>query len=180
MRRATRWARFRSVRRGSRRPAAVVLFSALATGLAASALAAAGQTTVAVPATAGWVPTGVTVSESEQIRMKAEGTAMTINPSALPALFRASPSEWEGRSGPAGQPFTCQTIIDASGTHTCLLDGAPYGALVGRVGETAFLIGDASTLSGPAGASGELYLGVNDNVSYHSDNMGAFSVHLGS
>ena len=167
-----------NARREGRLPVLAVLLAAAAGGLAGSALAVGDRATVVVRADAGWTASGVSVSAP--IPVKAEGMAMTLNPSLLPALFGASPSAWEARSGPAGQPFTCSAFSDASGAHPCLLDGAPYGALVGRVGARVFLIGDAPSLPVPTGESGELFLGVNENVGFEGDNAGAFSVHLGS
>ena len=56
----------------------------------------------------------------------------------------------------------------------CLLTGAPVGAVVGKIGDSApFVIGTLMQFS--PGASGELFLGVNDCCEV-DDNMGAFSV----
>jgi hypothetical protein len=60
---------------------------------------------------------------------------------------------------------------------TNLVDGFPFGAIVGRVNAAGpvFLVG--ADLSRKGGASGRLYLAVNDN-SHWQNNIGAFRVSL--
>ena len=85
--------------------------------------------------------------------------------------------------GPAGQATpdgSTTSASDASGnrrrrdTQGYPSAGAPVGALIGRIGESApFGIG-TQTQPLPMPASGRLMLGVNDND--FSDNSGAFNV----
>jgi hypothetical protein len=57
----------------------------------------------------------------------------------------------------------------------CLLDGAPYGALIGKIGNgTPFLIGSTRWMTAAEG--GTLYLAVNDNYIYYEDNSGTYTV----
>jgi hypothetical protein len=58
------------------------------------------------------------------------------------------------------------------------MDGAPYGALVGKIGEDGepFLIGSNYTFT--ATTSGDLYLAVNDLLPYYDDNSGNYMVFI--
>jgi hypothetical protein len=142
--------------------------AALAVGLPAGS--ARGTQTVFVPAAAGWTDTGIDVAAGASVA--ADGYATTIAPTN-PIL--PSPSVWSGRSGPDGQPFACSSFADATGPHPCLVEGAPYGALVGMVGGNTFVIGSGGTIA----PSGELMLAVNDNEGYFFDNDGGYAVHVG-
>ncbi len=60
------------------------------------------------------------------------------------------------------------------------MENAPFGALVGKIGDngTPFLIG--SQFSFTPEASGDLYLAVNDYLVYYSDNYGNYMVFIGN
>ncbi len=110
-----------------------------------------------------WIDTGIEVSEGVVIDIKANGKAITgpINEYGQGVI-----------SGPEGQETICYT-----GEYMCSLDGAPFGALVGRVGEsgTPFFIG-AGPINSPE--SGILFLVVNDYSGTYYDNQAGFTVKL--
>jgi hypothetical protein len=148
----------------------IVVVCVAAAGVFAATSAATDRRTIFVHADAGWTNTGIVVTAGTSVT--ADGQAITISP-VNPIVGR--PSQWEGHSGPDGQPFTCSSFTDANGAHPCLLDGAPYGALVGMVGDQVFVIGSQGTVA----AAGVLYLGVNDNQGFFFDNRGGYAVHVG-
>lgn len=117
-------------------------------------------THVRLPADAGWLDSGVAVAADVPISIAAHGEAQLL----LPRNDRLL------RSGPAGTSPDCW--------GACALDGAPYGALIGRIGlyGQPFVIGSSFELISNIG--GELYLAVNDNDIYYSDNSGNYIVLL--
>ncbi len=119
---------------------------------------------VRVPGSAGWVATGLSMTPNQPLTFSTKGIAIT-------GPLRDFPG---ARSGPDGQPTVCSTIEGSP----CALDGAPYGALIGRIGPggTPFVMGALITLNAPA--TGELFLAVNDNVDFYADNAGSFIVRL--
>lgn len=109
---------------------------------------------VQVPANGCWIPSEVNVLAGQKITFYATGTVNT----------------WGGRdgssSGPGGQKSVC-------GATQCPVQGAGYGALVGRLeDQPAFLIG--TNLIYTATADGKLYFSVNDWEC--EDNTGTFSL----
>jgi hypothetical protein len=57
----------------------------------------------------------------------------------------------------------------------CLLNGAPYGALIGKIGNgTPFIIG--SGMGKKVSEDGTLQLAINDQMIYYEDNSGSYSV----
>lgn len=148
--------------------------AAVALALSASAVAVA-DATVRVDASAGWTDSGVAVEQGEAVSLSTVGRAFTTRPWRIGDTY-FPPNRGSGRageSGPAGQPYTCTSW--AAGT--CLVENAPYGALVGRIGTTTFSIGDATSLVAPA--SGELELAVNDAAEWLFDNSGGFTAAVG-
>jgi hypothetical protein len=122
---------------------------------------------VRVPAHVVWVNTGVYVEKDETISLVTRGKAITAPLNIYHGAI----------SGPAGQDWWgvgCGENPVAP--EPCALNGAPYGALVGRIGPSGepFLIGGASSFIAPA--TGELYLIVNDNLEYYYDNLAGFTV----
>jgi len=109
---------------------------------------------IAIPARAGWVDTGVNVARGDSVSFQATGEVQLSgdpNDVAVPAGSR------QGRTAP-GAP----------------LGGVLAGALIGRVGNSApFGIGD-QTGALPVPGVGRLYLAVNDDE--WSDNRGQFDV----
>ena len=139
--------------------------------LAAAALAAP----VHVDAAAGWTGTGVAAAAGDVVDVSAVGLAFTTRPDAATtnAYFHPNPGSGRaGASGPAGQPYVC-TSWDAG---TCLVENAPFGALVGRIGTATFVVGDAPSFVAPA--SGVLELAVNDAAEWLFDNSGGYTVAL--
>ena len=92
--------------------------------------------TAMVPAVDGWVNTGLIVSESERISIRATGTV----------------SMETGTCGPSG--------IDYFSTATALVPGATNGQLVIAVGESG-PVAAGSTWTGDSPGNGELLLAVN-------------------
>lgn len=116
---------------------------------------------------AGWFATGLTFTAGESVSFSARGQAMTGPLAEYP----------EARSNPDGQVYICS--VSEFPFEPCAMEGAPYGALVGKFGATGtpFLVG--SSFAGAAGESGELLLAVNDNLPYYGDNFGGFMVFVG-
>ena len=127
-----------------------------------------------VDAAAGWTATGVTVQQGQVVDADATGRAFTTRPWRIGETY-FPPQQGTGRageSGPGGQPYTC-TSWDGG---TCLAEGAPFGALIGRIGGTTFVVGDTASFVAPA--TGELDLAVNDAAEWLFDNSGGFTVAL--
>lgn len=124
----------------------------------------AKTTPVRVPADSDWVNTGIMVYADQEITLKVNGQAITGPLNEYPDAI----------SGPEGQPYLCSDL--GYPEYACALDGAPYGALIGRIGLDGepFYIGDASSIT-PA-ADGMLYLIVNDNTMLYYDNNSGFTV----
>lgn len=123
--------------------------------------------TITVPAAAGWVETGAIIAPGNRLVIAAEGTVVLIDGggpiTAAGGAIRCDRDKAEAR---AGMRFDL----------ACLLDGAPFGAVIGRIGDgPPFLIGSAADLTADRG--GPLLLAVNDCCSL-DDNAGAFSVTL--
>jgi len=122
------------------------------TGTAASAIPA---NAISVPANQGWTNTGVRVRRGMLIQFTGQGDVM-ISPTAS--------------SGVGGSP----AVTNPGARYP--LQGAPAGALIGRVGNgTPFLIG-TNTQGIAMPGDGQLMLAVNDDVL--SDNSGNYSVSL--
>jgi len=126
---------------------------AATTGQTAQALPVPSGARVTIPANQAWVDSGVTVRRGMQIQFTSTGDVM-ISPSAS--------------SGVAGS-----TAV-TSPTARYPLQGAPAGAVIGRVGNSApFLIGSITQpIEMPA--NGRLMLGINDDQL--NDNTGNYTV----
>jgi len=122
-----------------------------APGLEAGAV---GAGAIRVPATAGWVNTGLRVRRSEYVSFNTTGEVQLSD----------NPSDRAHAAGAARQ---------APGS---MLPTVGAGALIGRVGNSQpFGIGDQTSV--PMPADGILYLAVNDDE--RSDNAGEFIVQIG-
>lgn len=118
-------------------------------------------TTLAMDLTKGYTDTGIAVVPGEQLTFAASGTL-----------------NWGGTC------TTCSTPPSGDAWSTCSyreppnypLPGMPCWSLIGKVGATGapFEIGSSLNYTVPAGVSGELYVGVNDNIL--ADNSGSWSV----
>lgn len=145
--------------------------------LAGTSLAA---TTITVLGRAGWVGTGLQVTAGQTVELRSLGSVHTA---PIPDFH--VPGEFKSASGPAGQTDgdLCGDVTAGfppellEQTGPCAFDDASFGELIGRLGDTTFAIGDATSFVAPA--SGELELAANDLVLTYGDNKGAFTVLLG-
>jgi hypothetical protein len=148
-----------------RRTSVVTLIAVVAAAFMPAAALAAPQKPhpVHVPAAADpWTSSGITLTAGDPLEIVAHGMAITGPLAQFPGA----------KSGPDGQPTLCP---DPGGPSVgCALDGAPYGALIGRIGGVVFLVGAGYAGTSPAG--GTLEFAVNDNLGYHWDNLAGFTV----
>jgi Ca2+-binding EF-hand superfamily protein len=112
-------------------------------------------TRIIVDARERWVDTGVTVQRGDVLVFDANGTV------------RLS-SDGNDVAGPAG-------AHSGRRAPQAPLPANLAGALVGRIGNTEFAIGNQSSMTAPA--SGRLFFGVNDD--HLADNEGQFEVFVG-
>jgi hypothetical protein len=125
------------------------------------ALAKAVKKTFQVPATLQWYNTRLKVTAGQVITIEASGRASTLKTAK------------SAESGPNGQKYICGREKNAP--PPCALNYSKYGALVGKIGpNAAFFIGKKLTFT--AKYTGYLYLSVNDNLKYYSDNKGGYKV----
>ena len=122
------------------------------------------------------------VSSHVLVALAATATVYLVVRLTAPALFdqelrrgtRQSPGSGPGRGGGSGSG-NAQLIHDQflNALTNAVLIGALAGALIGRIGNGApFGIGNQTSV--PMPASGELYLGINDDQV--ADNTGGFVV----
>jgi hypothetical protein len=148
----------RPMPRRSRRTATIAAAAAgvclLAASVAVAVRAADGDAAtvaVTVPGEAAWTPTHVSLAAGQHFKIEATGV---VHP----------------RSGTSNGPDGVSGAGDNS-----RVEGARYGALIGRIGSGApFAVG--SDLSATSETAGELSLGVNDLQS--DDNTGSFSARI--
>jgi hypothetical protein len=112
------------------------------------------QQSLRVPAQAEWCDTGVEVREGQAI------------------YFRVREGRWSNAPPPAPS-YGPEGGAAFQGTW---VEGAPLGALVGRVNDATFLIGSKSSVTSPA--SGHLMLAMNDVRGTYGDNRGLLDVHV--
>ena len=111
-----------------------------------------------------WIDTGLRVTPKQVIKFQVSGLAthnVAVGYSSADGNARVGLAKvWTNQYGPA------------------LLDEAPLGALVGRIGENGspFLIGQLRTLT--ATNDGALFLGFNESLGQTNDNDGAFTVRI--
>jgi hypothetical protein len=126
---------------------------ALALSLGTTSFGSTGARTLAVPATASFLSTGVTLARNPHATIAARG---------LISYGSQNPGCSGGDIGPNG--CAAETICPV---------GGGCGALVGRIGNAkAFIVGAGRTVDGP----GRLWLGINDVPGDFGDNSGAFDV----
>lgn len=152
---------------------------ALALGILLAPGIAAARTPVLVPAAAGWVSSGITVTAGVPVSVTTLGYVQTafIPQFHVPGVFKSA-------NGPAGQTTqpTCGDVYATwppelqELTGPCVLDSAYWGELIGKVGVdgTPFLVGDTTTITPPA--SGILFFTVGELENTYEDNRGAFTV----
>lgn len=107
-----------------------------------------------VPAEAEWCDSGVEVREGQTIYVRVGEGRWSNAASPAPSY------------GPEGGPVIAGAW----------LEGAPLGALIGRVNGAAFLIGTKSSVTAPS--SGHLLLAMNDVRGTYSDNRGLIDVFI--
>jgi hypothetical protein len=112
-----------------------------------------------------WADSGIYLNAGDTITIQAYGEATTADLIVSPGSI----------SGPDGQDGTCP---GPGNMADCALNDAPYGALVGKIGEdgSPFLIGSHLTLE--VEFSGDLYLAVNDNLGFYEDNEGEYLIYI--
>jgi hypothetical protein len=99
-----------------------------------------------------WTATGITVTKGQVLNFSSSGEIqLSPDPNDTASVDGAKCARLAPR---AAMPRT------------------PAGALIGRIGNTPFAIGSRTTITAPA--SGQLFLGINDDG--FSDNQGAFQV----
>jgi len=120
--------------------------------------AAAGMRAVAtlpraieVPASASWVDTGIEVTQGAELEITASG-------------------QWSNAGPPAKGPGGFDGYVHP-GT---VLASAPLAALIGKVGEEMFAVGER--FAGRSPATGRLYLSINDTAGTFGDNQGVLKV----
>lgn len=114
------------------------------------------MTTVLVQATQWWQRSGVTLADGEQVRIQSRRGLWAC----LPSVPLCSAAGHPGTVAPAHSPW----------------ENGPMGALVGRIGQTVFPIGEESV--SPPGLSGPLELMINDPSGGLRDNRGAIHVEI--
>ena len=107
-----------------------------------------------VPAQAEWCDTGVEVREGQTI------------------YFRVGEGRWSNAAPPAPS-YGAEGGAAFQGTW---IEGAPLGALIGRVNDATFLIGSKSSVTSPA--NGHLMLAMNDVRGSYEDNRGLLDVYI--
>jgi alpha-tubulin suppressor-like RCC1 family protein len=119
------------------------------------------STGFSIPANQPWTDTGTAITAGQQVRVNAFGE-IYVGAESNPALDNQTPN---------GQPWPAC----ATGTVvTFTAPGLSCWSLIGEIGQggPAFEVGSSITFT--ATASGEFYLGVNDNV--FGDNQGSWGV----
>lgn len=114
-----------------------------------------------VAANVFWVDTGLVVDGELPVSLRTKSGSWTANPAT-------------GMVGPTGH-------LDLIAKPGYRLPSAPEGLLVGQVGTAVFPIGDGAVA--PAGATGRLYLGINDDLTGEygvgfTDNEGSMRVEI--
>jgi hypothetical protein len=110
-----------------------------------------GEQSFSVYADRQWTDTGMTIRAGETLRFVPSGEVVW------------GPGRRDGPEGEANSPYNQSRPIP----------DRPGAALIGRIGNDTFYIGEGST-SFRARTSGRLYLGINDD--YVQDNQGHFQV----
>jgi hypothetical protein len=115
---------------------------------------------ITIPANVEWLNTGVNLTDGQTLTISAAGTVNTNG--GKPNGITLSPD---------GQ--TKNPLCYAFNSANCLMSDVFWGTLVGKIENGApFKVGSQLQLS--VSNSGNLYLAVNDNEGFFSDNSGAF------
>jgi len=108
----------------------------------------ANSVTILVPADAGWFDTDIDVKQGETVRLFASGL-------------------W-GSGGYPAAPYTGPDGFTGALVPTAMVPDAPYGSLVGRIGDKTFKVGAEAVQS----FAGRLFLALNDTPDGAADNQG--------
>ncbi len=129
----------------------------------ATATVTFGATTVNVGLRQQWTDTGLAVVPGQQLTITTAGT--------MNYWTGGCPSTQNCVVTPEGLPWSLCAGGSTAGPY--LTPGLACFSLVGRFGNgTPFEVGSTLTVTVPAGASSEFFLGVNDN--YYGDNTGSW------
>jgi hypothetical protein len=123
---------------------------------------------IILDANTGWVDSGIDLAGGTEVTMTAYGEAVTADLNEYPGSI----------SGPDGQDWNLWCGQYEGAPPPCAMNDAPYGALVGKIGEDGepFFIGSNFPFTPTAG--GDLYLAVNDNLGYYDDNSGSYMIFI--
>jgi hypothetical protein len=124
--------------------------------------ATVGGSTMQVSSTSGWQTAPLSLQSGNLFRVSYNSGTWTVDYHQFPYI------------GPAGY----SSSVDSSIFQGCkVLSSVPYGALLGKIGTgSAFVIGQGGTFT--AGATGTLYLRINDADACLGDNGGSINVTL--
>lgn len=106
---------------------------------------------VEVPASAGWVDTGLDLEAGRSLEISASGQWSNVGPPA---------------KGPGG--------FDGYVYPGTVMATAPLASLIGKVGEAMLAVGEK--FDGRSPATGRLYLSINDTPGSFADNQGTLQV----
>ena len=121
--------------------------------------------TVYLDAKSDWLNTGLRVEKGQILNFECRGSwaVAPINESR----------RWPD-TGPEGHGKHPGERVHRKGDPKKELPGVPFGALLGKVGLTIFLIGDRQEIKMPE--NGRLHLAINDYPFYRHDNRGGLSI----
>jgi hypothetical protein len=122
-------------------------------------------TTIFLDARSGWEGTGLRVTKGQKLSIECSGTW---------AVAPENESQRWPDTGPEGHGNHPGEKIHTKGDRKKELPGVPFGALLGKVSEAVFPIGDQREIVAPA--EGELYLVINDYPFYRHDNRGGLTI----
>lgn len=121
-----------------------------------------GGVTVVVPGNQPWTATGVNLKPDELFTVTASG-GVSFSAGSPPV-------------GPRGELPDCLTVFSGPygwRAHAFLANNLPCDSLLGRIGEKGAIFEIGTGMTFRAKGSGQLYLGVNDNV--FGDNSGSWT-----
>lgn len=121
-----------------------------------------------VPATAGWIDTGIQVTKGDTIQFLATGQAKYG--------YEGSPVNNSPTTDPDGNRFVNNIKIEKRFDSTLIDPSAPIGSLVGKIGlgNDIFFIGSSNQQTMPA--SGTIMLRYNDVEGEYDNNEGSYEV----
>jgi hypothetical protein len=121
--------------------------------------------TIYLDARSDWQGNGLWVRKGQKVRLICRGTW---------AVAPENESRRWPDTGPEGHGNHPGEKVHRRGDPKKELPGVPFGALLGRVSDAVFLIGDQEEIVAPS--EGELYLVINDYPFYRHDNRGGLTI----